>query len=179
MEFQSKRLRFQELTREDLPEYHRFCSLPEIREFSTLSIPEDQSESAERLAALIDQQANAPRKKYSWKISHRETGSFIGLAGISLSLDQFKLGIIFYEVDPLYWGNGYATEIAKRLIKTGFEDFHLHKVEAGVATQNIRSIRVLEKSGMVREGQRRKILPIRGQWVDNYLYAIVEDDPWE
>gem|GEM_PF-3734018 len=26
---------------------------------------------------------------------------------------------------------------------------------------------------------RRKILPIRGAWKDNYPYAIVEDDPRE
>ncbi|MDR1201453.1 MAG: GNAT family N-acetyltransferase [Tannerellaceae bacterium] len=51
--------------------------------------------------------------------------------------------------------------------------------EAGVATENIRSIKVLEKSGMIREGLRRKILPIRGEWKDNYHYAIVENDPRE
>jgi [ribosomal protein S5]-alanine N-acetyltransferase len=62
------------------------------------------------------------------------------------------------------------------LIRTGFEDFGLHKVEAGVATENIRSIRVLEKAGMTREGLRRKILPVRGEWKDNYHYAIVEND---
>ena len=53
----------------------------------------------------------------------------------------------------------------------------LHKVEAGVATENKKSVKVLEKTGMTREGLRRKILPIRGEWKDNYHYAIVEDDP--
>ena len=65
---------------------------------------------------------------------------------------------------------------AKRLIRKGFEDFDLQKVEAGVATENIKSIRVLEKAGMIREGLRRKILPIRGEWKDNYHYAIVKSD---
>jgi hypothetical protein len=32
---------------------------------------------------------------------------------------------------------------------------------------------------MTIEGLRRKILPIRGTWVDNYHYAILEDDPWD
>lgn len=63
------------------------------------------------------------------------------------------------------------------MIRTGFDKFHLHKVEAGVATENIKSVRILEKCGMTREGLRRKILPIRGEWIDNYHYAIVEDDP--
>ena len=94
-----------------------------------------------------------------------------------LSADKFKLGEIYYKLHPSYWGKGYATEIAKSLVKFGFEKMHLHKVEAGVQTENIQSIRVLEKAGMTREGLRRKILPIRGEWKDNYHYAIVEDDP--
>lgn len=73
-------------------------------------------------------------------------------------------------------GKWIRTELAKKLILIGFEIFNLHKVEAGVATKNIKSIRVLEKIEMTREGLRRKILPIRGKWIDNYHYAIVEDD---
>jgi len=52
----------------------------------------------------------------------------------------------------------------------------LHRIEAGVATQNLNSIKLLEKVGMTREGMYRKILPIRGEWVDNYSYAILEED---
>lgn len=73
--------------------------------------------------------------------------------------------------------NSTRWEFLKRLVNLGFEDFNLHKVEAGVATGNIKSIRVLEKTGMTGEGLRRKILPIRGEWIDNYRYAIVENDP--
>lgn len=35
---------------------------------------------------------------------------------------------------------------------------------------------ILEKVGMIREGRKRKKLPIRGEWVDNYFYAILEED---
>jgi len=52
----------------------------------------------------------------------------------------------------------------------------LHRIEAGVVIENSKSIRVLEKAGMQQEGRHRKTLPIRGEWVDNYHYAIVEDD---
>lgn len=59
----------------------------------------------------------------------------------------------------------------------GFEELNLHKIEAGTNTDNFQSIRVLEKIGMYREGLRRKIVPMHGQWKDGYLYGIVEDDP--
>jgi [ribosomal protein S5]-alanine N-acetyltransferase len=29
---------------------------------------------------------------------------------------------------------------------------------------------------MSREGRKRKKLPIRGSWQDNYFYAILEED---
>lgn len=59
-------------------------------------------------------------------------------------------------------------------MKFGFERLLLHRIEAGVATENIASIR--EKIGMQNEGIRRKTLPIRGEWKDNFHYAVLEDD---
>lgn len=177
MEIETDRVFLRELAWNDLEDFHRFSSLPEIRRYSTIEIPADISETKERLKSLIEAQRTTPRKSYSWKVILKDNGAFLGLAGLSLSLDKFKLGEIYYEVHPSFWGNGYATEIARNLIKVGFEEFHLHKVEAGVATDNAPSIKVLEKAGMKREGLRRRILPIRGEWKDNYHYAIVEDDP--
>ena len=81
-----------------------------------------------------------------------------------------------YSLLPDYWGQGYATEAVRGLIGYAFEELGLHRLEAGVATGNLASIRVLEKAGMTREGLKRKILPIRGTWVDNFHYAILDED---
>ena len=94
-----------------------------------------------------------------------------------LSAEKYRQGEIYYKLLTAHWGYGYATETSKALINSGFKDFKLHIVGAGVATENLQSIKVLEKSGMTREGLRRKVLPIRGEWVDNYEYAILEDVP--
>ena len=177
MKIKSNRLILKEITWDDLGYIHQLHSLPEVDEFNTLGIPKNIEETKQRVRSMIDEQTKSPRKSYDWKIVLKDSKEFIGLAGMSLSCNKFKLGEIYYELLPCFWGKGYATEVSKTLIKTGFEDFHLHKVEAGVATENLQSIRILEKSGMNREGLRRKILPIRGEWKDNYHYAIVEDDP--
>ena len=86
------------------------------------------------------------------------------------------MGEIYFKFSPASWGRGYATEVAKALIKSGFGKMNLHRIEAGVATENIKSIRVLEKAGMLREGIRRKVLPIRGEWKDNYHYSLLDED---
>jgi RimJ/RimL family protein N-acetyltransferase len=177
MGIHSDRLILKEITWNDLENIHRLHSYPEVDEFNTIGIPKNIDETKELIRPLIEEETKTPRKAYTWKIVLKESKDFIGIAGINLSNDKFKLGKIYYKIFPHYWGKGYATETSKALIKYGFDNFKLHKVEAGVATGNIKSIRVLEKSGMTREGLRRKILPIGGEWKDNYHYAIVEDDP--
>jgi len=176
MHLESKRLKLQEVSLKDIPDIHRLHSYAEVDQYNTLGIPKNTEETKEAIRPMLEEQNALKRKLYFWKVTLKNTNEFIGVAGMNLSLNKFKLGEIYYKLVPAYWGNGYATEIAKTLIKSGFKDFKLHKVEAGVATENLASIRVLEKSGMTREGLRRKILPIRGEWKDNYHYAIVEDD---
>lgn len=177
MELDSERLILKELEWDDLETIHQLYSLPETDEYNTLGIPESIEKTEEIIQPIINAQKDTNRKLYYWKIIQKDSGELIGTSGITLSADRFRMGEISYELFPSYWGCGYATEAARLLIKIGFEKLHLHRIEAGVDTGNVRSIRVLEKSGMKREGVRRKILPIRGEWRDNYHYAILEDDP--
>ncbi|MEQ8688942.1 MAG: GNAT family N-acetyltransferase [Imperialibacter sp.] len=176
MTYQSTRLRLAEISLGDLDAIHHLHSFPEVDEFNTLGIPSSIDETKEYLTPLIQAQKVTPRKSYFWKIELLEASAFIGIAGMTLSSDKFKRGEIYYKLLPNYWGKGYATEIGRLLIRVGFNDFNLHRIEAGVATENVKSISVLEKIGMAREGLHRKILPIRGEWKDNYHYAIVEGD---
>jgi len=175
--FETERLAAFEVSMGDLEKVHQLHSIPEVDEFNTLGIPENIEVTKKLLEAIVEKQKEMPRTAFTWKIVLKETEEFVGMAGFFLSNDKFKLGEIYYKFDPKHWGKGYATELARRMVVLGFEEFKLHKVEAGVACGNSKSIRVLEKTGMTREGLRRKILPIRGEWVDNYHYAIVEDDP--
>ena len=177
MKIESKRLILKEIGWDDLENIHELHSIPEVDEFNTLGLPKNIEETREVIRPIVEEPRSAKRHHISWKIVTKESLDFIGLAGMVLSADKYKGGEIYYKLLPVHWGHGYATEVSKALIKAGFDDFKLHIVSAGVATENIQSIRVLEKSRMTREGLRRKILPIRGEWVDNYQYAILEDDP--
>jgi RimJ/RimL family protein N-acetyltransferase len=179
MELKTERLIIREVTWDDLNDIFILESSPEVDEYNTLGIPDNINVTREYLRPFIEDQRAEVRKKYSWTIRLQATDEFIGLAGMTLTADRFKMGEIWYNLMPTHWGNGYATEVTKRLIRFGFEFLNLHRIEAGVATENKRSIKVLEKAGMTIEGIRRKILPIRGKWVDNYHYAILEDDPWD
>ncbi|WP_159522156.1 GNAT family N-acetyltransferase [Sunxiuqinia indica] len=177
MKRSTARLLLEEITKDDLQLVHELHCIPELDEFNTLGIPKDLEETKKVIQSGIDDQSNNPRSEFAWKISLKESGQVIGLAGMFPSNDRFRLAEIYYKIHPDFWGQGFATEVARELVRFGFDELKLHKVEAGVASENTRSIRVLEKIGMTKEGLRRKILPIRGEWKDNYHFAIVEDDP--
>lgn len=174
---QADRLLLKEISWNDLDQIHKLQSLPEIDRYNTLGIPKSIQDTKNVLRPYIEDQNNIARKQFCWDILIKSGDEFIGIAGMILSADRFRMGEIYYNILPQHWGNGFATEVGQSLITFGFTRLKLHRIEAGVATENSRSIRVLEKIGMTREGTRRKILPIRGEWKDNYHYAIVEDDP--
>lgn len=88
----------------------------------------------------------------------------------------FRSGEVWYKLHSNYWGQGIATEAVSEVLRFAFHDLALHRVEAGCAIDNQRSIKVLEKIGMVSEGRKRKSLPLKTGWTDTWEYAILEDD---
>lgn len=141
MELESKRLKLMEITWADAEYIHKLYSIPEVDKYNTLGIPKNIEETKEHIRPLIESQNSEIRKSYFWKILIKNSETFIGVAGLTLSANKFKLGEIYYKLLPSQWGQGYATEVSKTLIKSGFDDFHLHKIEAGVATEILVQLR--------------------------------------
>lgn len=176
MELTTKRLKLVELTFADLEDIHKLHSLPEVDEYNTLGIPTTMDTTAILLNEWLGQQQLAPRSSYIFCIKQFDTNQFVGLIALMLGKVNFKIAEVWYKTLPQYWRYGFATEALKQLLYFGFTDLCLHRIEAGCAVENIASIKVLEKVGMRREGRKRKVLPIRGSWVDNYLYAMLDTD---
>jgi ribosomal-protein-alanine N-acetyltransferase len=178
MQLDTERLILREVNWNDLDDIHSLHSHPEVDKYNTIGIPANIKETEQLLAPIINDKQAQSRKRYGWVIVEKSSDIFVGFIGLNLSADRFRMGEIYFKLMPVSWGKGYATEAAKAVVRFGFEQLQLHRIEAGVATENRASIRVLEKLGMTQEGKRRKILPIRGQWKDNYHYALLEDDEW-
>jgi RimJ/RimL family protein N-acetyltransferase len=176
MEFQTARLKLVGLTLADLEDIHQLHSLPETDEYNTLGIPDTIHTTESLLKEWIEQQKIVPRKSYIFCISLSDTNQFVGLIALTLGKINFKIAEVWYKIFPNYWRQGFATEALTQILNFSFTDLELHRIEAGCAVGNIASIKVLEKVGMTREGSKRKILPIRGSWTDNFFYAILDTD---
>ncbi len=159
-----------------LNEIHELHSLPETDEFNTLGIPESIDVTKDLILSWLKLQEYDPIVAYVFCVSLIDTKEFIGLTGLKMGKPNYKIAEIWYKTLPNYWRKGYTTEAVLEILKFGFSTLGLHRIEAGCAVGNVASIKVLEKVGMTNEGRKRKILPIRGQWVDNYFYSILETE---
>ncbi len=172
----TKRLNIRELELTDINNVHQLHSLPETDEFNTLGIPETIQVTEKILSEWLNQKKQQPRNSYVLGIELKDGEKFIGLIAISLGKQNYRTAEIWFKVHKDFWRKGYTTEALIKLLDFGFNKLKLHRIEAGCAVDNIASIKVLEKVGMTREGMKRKKLPIRGEWKDNYFYGILEDD---
>jgi ribosomal-protein-alanine N-acetyltransferase len=179
MNAQSARLIFKQVSINDIENIHALHSLPETDRFNTLGIPETFQVTENVVADWIAKQNANPQTSYTFSLTLIDTNEFIGLIALNLGKVNYKIAEVWYKLHPIHWGKGYATEALIQILDFGFNHLKLHRIEAGCAVENIASSKVLEKVGMIKEGMKRKILPIRGEWKDNYFYAILEEDYFE
>lgn len=172
----TERTRLRLIDSSDLNSIHRLHLLPEIDEYNTLGIPNNMEETKSVIAPWISANKLSDIKNYTFAIENKLDGNFIGLFGLKLGAKKYKRAEVWYKIHPNYWNKGIATEVLTRMIDFGFDELHLHRIEAGCAVENIGSIKVLEKVGMIREGRKRQILPLKSGWSDNFEYSILDTD---
>lgn len=135
-----------------------------------------QNDVCEFVQMFINQQKEEPRTKFQLAVVLKEENRLIGNCGIRVNDSQLREANIGYELNPQYWGQGYATEAAQAILKFGFEELKMHRIWSWCVAENIASFRILEKIGMHREGHLREKELIKGRWYDNFIYAILENE---
>jgi len=90
-----------------------------------------------------------------WAVDRKDSGEFIGFVGISryeAELPFCPCVEIGWRLAHKHWGQGFATEAAKKCLAIGFEQFNLKEIVAFTAVVNKRSQRVMSKIGMTNTG---------------------------
>ncbi len=101
-------------------------------------------------------------------------GEAAGSVGLRLKTDMYRRSAeLGYWLGQAHWGRGIATEATRAMIKYGFREFDLIRIEADVIDRNLASVRVLEKAGLTLEGRLRRAVIKDEEILDTLLYAIV------
>jgi ribosomal-protein-alanine N-acetyltransferase len=92
---------------------------------------------------------------YTLSIYLKESNLLIGAIGLHVTKEAHR-GEVGYWIGKDFWGQGYASEAAGEMIRFGFEELALNKIDDSELTRNPASMRVLEKVGMKKEGILRQ-----------------------
>ena len=106
----------------------------------------------------------------------RDFGTLVGDVVLWWRSAEHRQGEIGYVFHPDHAGRGYATEASLAALRLGFEDLGLHRIAARCDARNGASARVMERLGMRREAHLRENEVVKGEWCDELVYALLEDE---
>jgi ribosomal-protein-alanine N-acetyltransferase len=98
-------------------------------------------------------------------------GKLIGTVSFEVDATA-RTAMVGYAIARAWWGRGIAVEAARTAIAWAVEEFGLMRIWAATDTRNARSIRVLEKLGMVREAFRTAHIGRDGGPIHEVVYVL-------
>jgi RimJ/RimL family protein N-acetyltransferase len=125
----------------------------------------------------------------AWTLRQRRAGTYVCFA---VTLQGFDTAIGIFQLRSLepdfataewgfalgspFWGTGVFTDGAQLVLTFAFDTMGVHRLEARAAVQNGRGNGALLKLGAVQEGVLRKSFLKDGRYLDQILYAILDDE---
>lgn len=171
----TERLVLREFVESDADQVHEYGSDPEVVRFLPWG-PNTPDVTKAFIQRCLDSQNAEDRKSYDLAAVVEDENRIIGGIGIRKINSHGDTATFGYVYNRHYWGKGYATEAARAIIRFGFDTLKVHRIEAICDIENTGSFRVMEKSGMRREGLQRGALRLGDQLRDSYMYGILRTD---
>ena len=127
------------------------------RNLARVPFPYDEQD-AEAFVAGIGREVQAQ----VFSVLRKSDGLFLGGIGLHPDAAGFEFG---YWLGKPFWGQGYATEAAHRLVRFGFQELGLETVRGCWFADNPASGHVLAKLGARHNGSRMRESRARGSKV--------------
>lgn len=130
--------------------FKNWGSDPKVSRYVTWETHKTVEDSLEYIKHLCD--GYNTDNFYNWIVVEKSTDTPIGTIGVVDVSTKHSTMEIGYCYGVKWWGNGYATEAFKRVIKFLFEEVEVETIYAEHLEANPASGRVMEKCGLTYEG---------------------------
>lgn len=173
---ETERLRLRRFARDDFDALAAIQSRPEVARFLYWE-PREREEVEPALASFIaGEEIEDDDDVISLAVERREDRALLGYVSIwlrSREHRQVEIGFVFH---PDAQGQGYATEAARALLVLGFEHLGAHRVFGRTDARNHGSAALMRRLGMRQEAHFREAEIFKGEWGDELVFAILEDE---
>lgn len=118
------------------------------------------------------------KEAFHWCITLRGEDRLIGTGNLFQFDEGFHCAKTGYELNRALWGRGIMTEAMSAILTFGFCELGLHRIEAVIDIENVRSKNLLLKLGFTYEGNLRQRYFFRSQFLDEYYFGLLKDE-WQ
>lgn len=134
--------------------------------------------SIQRATRLINNwhERFSSRQGIRWGIAKKENNIIIGTCGYRFFGKPLFCAEVGYELTKNYWRQGIMSEALTAIIKFGFENLDLNRIEATVMLENLASMNLLKKMGFIEEGILREFGFWKGEFHDLKILSLLKSD---
>ena len=170
---ETPRLRLRSFSREDLPRFTAYRQEPEVARYQSWSTY-TAADAEAFFAAQQRLEFGEPESWYQVALADLESDALLGDCAVHFLADrQVEIG---FTLSPAQQGQGLMNEALRALLGYVFGPFGAHRATALTDTRNRASVRLLERLGFRREGHFRQNVLFKGEWGDEYLYALLASE---
>jgi len=169
-------VRLRALREEDLPALCEWWQDQRVAVFQ--STGPTRPRPAEGIAEMLRSWSRNDGADTGLSVTTAVSGELVGhaaLYGVSVKDRCATLAVI---IGPKHHDRGYGTDAVRVLLRYGFAELGLHRIELSVIGYNLRAIAVYRKAGFVEEGRRRSSIFRSGAWHDEVRMAVL-DSEWQ
>ncbi|XEC96733.1 GNAT family N-acetyltransferase [Paenibacillus tarimensis] len=142
---------------------------------TTLSIPFPYPDGAAEKWIEATRQSAEKGDNYAFAMIRKEDEALVGNMSLGVSKNHKRAELAYWVGQP-FWGKGYATEAARRIVRFGFEELNINRIHAAAMTKNPASYKVMSKIGMKYEGTFPQHILKWGSYEDLVFYGMVRSD---
>jgi RimJ/RimL family protein N-acetyltransferase len=160
----------------DLDDLHAMRSLPEVVRYlygDELTLA-DAGELLER--CMRQTRIEGDDDVLTVAVERRDDGRVIGDLTLWLRSSHHLQGEIGFVFHPDAQGRGYASESATALLDVAFGTLGMHRVYGRTDGRNDASAALMRRLGMRQEAHFRQNEIFKGDWGDELVFAILEDE---
>jgi RimJ/RimL family protein N-acetyltransferase len=173
MDIHTPRLLLDALQPADAEMFFAYRADPEVARFQGWC-PADVDEARTFIAAQSQLSFDHVDGWVQRAIRLHENGELVGDIGLNLPAEHEASVEFGISIAPAHQGRGYARKAVRGCFEHVFGVMGRHRIQASVDPRNVASIALLKRLGMRQEAHHRESLRLRGEWVDDMIFAMLK-----
>lgn len=177
-ELRTARLVVRRFGRADVPTFAAYRSDPVVARYQSWDVPFSEEQAERFVAGLSDDHPDTPGSWFQFAVAESADGAHVGDVAAYVDADDPRQARVGITLAADAQGRGYGTEALAGLLDYLLVDRGKHRVTADCDARNVASAKLLERVGMRREGHHLQSAWWKGEWTDEYVYAVLADE-WQ